>query len=277
MSEIIVNSKTGLSTEIENLLNVIETEASSLDSEASFLSSIQNCDDIDLSSAGKTILNNFDSIFTDYTGVAQTMSNYINNLIALDIDDFNGTTATSATAGGNVTYTAGEMLSGGLAIPLYYQQDYEDISLGYTSDVAEGGCGFTSCSMVASYLTGQTITPREFVDDWSERYFIDDVGMDWGLPAATAEHYGLGEVKATTDIDEVVAALQNNQPVVSSQGYGTFSRGEGHIIALRGVTEDGQILVNDPDSYNSDNNTMAFDPSEVDRNAANYWIFEAKK
>lgn len=277
MSEIIVNSKTGLSTEIENLLNVIETEASSLDSEASFLSSIQNCDDIDLSSAGKTILNNFDSIFTDYTGVAQTMSNYINNLISLDVDDFNGTTATSATAGGNVTYTAGEMLPGGLAIPLYYQQDYEDVALGYDSNVAYAGCGFAAHAMVVSYLTGQTITPREFVDDWSQEHFSDSDGMLWSLSEATAEHYGLGEVVATNDIDEVVAALQNNQPVVSSQSHGTFSRYDGHIITLRGVTEDGKILVNDPDAGNSQNNSMAFDPAEVDREAAKYWIFEAKK
>ena len=53
--------------------------------------------------------------------------------------------------------------------------------------------------------------------------------------------------------------------------------GWAHTVDITCVFPDFDADVNDPDSYNSDNNTMAFDPSEVDRNAANYWIFEAKK
>ena len=195
--------------------------------------------------------------------------------------DYDSGYVSSGVTGTDVGDLAGnksiEFLEGGMSIPLYYQEDYGDIPLGNTSDVAEGGCGFAACSMVISYLTGKAITPREFVDDWSERYFIDDVGMSWSLPEAAAEHYGVGSVEETTDINRVIEALKNNQPVISSQGYGTFSPGEGHIIVLRGVTEDGLILVNDPYKGNSQNNATAFDPSVVNENAAQYWIFEAKK
>ena len=277
MAEIIINSKESLATLTETLVNDVTSAESDITSSASNLGNVTDIDGINLSSAGNTLINNFNNIFTDFSNISQTASNYINNLISFDIDDFGGSTNSTTGNGSSVTYTAGEMLEGGMAIPLYYQEDYEDIPLGYTSDVAEGGCGFASCSMVISYLTGTTITPREFVDEWSEGYFIDDVGMAHTLPAAAAEHYGVGTVEVTTDINRAVEALQNNQPVISSQGYGTFSPGKGHIIVLRGVTEDGQILVNDPYKGNSQNNEMAFEPSVVNENAGKYFIFEAKK
>lgn len=286
MSEITINSKGTLSTTAQTLLNDVASAESNITSSASSLGSVADIDGINLAAAGKTLMSNFDSIFTDFSNISQTASNYINNLMSFDIDDFSGATSTSPTGAdsmttltgnGTVTYTAGEMLEGGMSMPLYYQDDYGDIPLGETSDMAEGGCGFASCSMVLSYLTGKTITPREFVDDWSNSYFIDGDGMAWSLPAAAAEHYGVGSVEETTDIDKVVEALKNNQPVMSSQDPGTFCLGRGHIIALRGVTEDGQILVNDPDARSSENNYMAFSPYEVDENACNYWIFDTKK
>ena len=76
--------------------------------------------------------------------------------------------------------------------------------------------------------------------------------MSGDLPAAAAAHYGLGEVRTTTSIKEVVTALQEGHPVMSSQGTGLFTVG-GHLIVLRGVTEDGKILVNDPNANNAIN------------------------
>lgn len=278
MAEIIINSKGTLSTTAQTLVNDVSSAESNITSSASSLGNVADIDGIDLSSAGKTLMTNFDNIFTDFSNISQTANNYINNLMSFDIDDFGGSTKSPAGNASTVTFTAGEMLEGGMAMPLYYQQDYEDVPLGTYSNVSEIGCGATSHAMVVSCLTGETITPREFVGDgeWVSGYFTDSDGMSWSFPYAVAEKYNL-QVEQTNDIDRVVEALQNNQPVVSSQGYGTFSPGEGHIIALRGVTEDGQILVNDPNVGDSENNYTSFTPSEVDRNAANYWIFDTKK
>lgn len=298
MAEIIVNSKNSLLSKIESLTSDIDSDASSIESSASSLSGVQNCEDIDLSTAARTIVSNFNNIFTDFSNVSKTASNYINNLIGFDINDFSAVTSAGATGTPGVstdtspgsdntntgsgetpvTYTAGEILPGGMAIPMYYQQDYEDVGLGYSSNVAEAGCGFTSCSMVVSYLTGQTITPREFVGDWSQEHFGDDIGMYYTLPQAAADHYGLGTVEETYDIDRVVEALQNGQPVISSQDGGTFDQyGYGHLITLRGVTDDGRILVNDPNINNSEYNTSSFTAEEIDENVGKYFIFEAKK
>ncbi len=172
----------------------------------------------------------------------------------------------------------GETLEGGMPIPIYYQGDYADVSLGSGRNIATSGCGFTSGSMIVSYLLDQKITPRELISSWSRAYYVPGSGMSWSFPSALAKHYNLGTVKSTNSITEVVNALKKNQPVMSSQSAGLFTRG-GHIIVLRGIDGNGNILVNDPNKNNAVGkgyNNRAFTPAEIDASAANYWIFEAK-
>lgn len=163
-------------------------------------------------------------------------------------------------------------VDGGLDIPAYYQDDYGDVIL-YSSDdpeqedktVAGCGCGFTASSMIVSYLTGENITPREFVDTWSKQYYVPGAGMAWGLPQKAAEHYGLGDVIQTYDFNEAYEALKDGHPVMSSQGPGIFTTG-GHLIVLRGIDSNGKILVNDPNKNNAVNknyNNRAFEKSEI--------------
>lgn len=172
-------------------------------------------------------------------------------------------------------------LEGGLPIPLYYQQDYKDVSLkpGTSKTVSSSGCGFTSCAMIVSYLLDKKITPREFVGDWSRKYYVYNQGMSWGLPQATVEHYGLGDVESTTSSSRMVEALRNGHPVMSSQSAGLFTSG-GHLIVLRGVTSDGKILVNDPNRGNAvgkNYNTRKFTVAEIERSNKRYFIFPKKK
>lgn len=78
--------------------------------------------------------------------------------------DYSGS-STSSEPG---SLTGVKYLEGGMPIPLYYQQDYKDVSLkpGTSKTVSSSGCGFASCSMIVSYLLDKKITPREFVGDW---------------------------------------------------------------------------------------------------------------
>lgn len=61
---------------------------------------------------------------------------------------------------------------------------------------------------------------------------------------------GILEVKAqAVDADQIVAELSKGHPViVSTSGYGEpqYFTGAGHFIVLRGLAEDGKVLVNDP-------------------------------
>ncbi len=169
---------------------------------------------------------------------------------------------------------------GGMPIPSYYQGDYADVVLSGDKTIASSGCGFTSGAMVASYLTGKTLTPRDIIGSWSRAYYVYNQGMSWEFPKALADHYNLGTVTPTNSAEQVLRALRNNQPVMCSQRPGLFTSG-GHIIVLRGVDKSGKVLVNDPNKLNAlgkNYNTRAFDMNtEINSTAAIYWIFPQKK
>ena len=172
-----------------------------------------------------------------------------------------------------------EYLSGGLRIPIYYQDDYSDVMLAKDKTVASSGCGFTSSAMIVSYLLDKKITPREFVDDWSRRYYVYNEGMSHDLPAAAAKHYGLGDVTTTTNVNVMLEALKDGHPVMSSQGPGLFTGG-GHLIVLRGVTSSGKILVSDPNKRNAvtkNYNNREFTVSEIEAARGKYFIWPKKE
>ena len=169
-----------------------------------------------------------------------------------------------------------ELPENGLAIPIYYQWEYQD-PYG-SSTIAEAGCGPSCFAMVVSYLTGQTITPADVVAWCGNAYYVPGAGTSWSFFAGAAEHYGIGSVTTTTSAEEVMIALSEGHPVISSQSPGLFTGG-GHFIVLRGITADGKILVNDPnDNDRKQYLNRQFDMySEIDCTSRNYWIFEAKQ
>lgn len=177
----------------------------------------------------------------------------------------------SVTSGGSGTYPAN-----GMQIPHYLQGDYGDIPYGDGS-IASSGCGPTSFAMVASYLTGTTITPVDAVAWCGNSYYMPGAGTYWSYFEAAAAHFGCGSVRQTNDAGEVLQALSTGHPVISSQSPGLFTSG-GHFIVLRGVTSSGKVLVNDPnDSSEKNYINREFDMmSEVQSTARAYWIFDSR-
>lgn len=206
-------------------------------------------------------------------------SGMIGDLSALQIYAQNNIADAQSQAGGG---SGGAILQGGQPVPIYYQGDYSDVVLGGSATVSNAGCGFTSVAMVISYLTDRNIDPRTMINEWPEaRDYYTSEGMSWGLPSAAAQHYGVGSVSQTNSGTLAYRALQNGQVVISSQRNGIFnSTADGHIIVLRGLNQDGQVLVNDPSSHNAIElgyNGRAFDfESEIDATARQYWIFSKK-
>ena len=125
-------------------------------------------------------------------------------------------------------------------------------------------------AMAISYLTGDSsITPvtlaQTYADGYKYNTYYGDGGMQYSFPPKVAADYGLS-CTTTSDINDVVTALQNGAVVVSSQGPGIFTS-KGHIITLAGLDSNGNIIVNNPSgSINS------YSPSSVDASAARYWI-----
>lgn len=175
-----------------------------------------------------------------------------------------------------ITNNGGSYPANGMQIPHYLQTDYGNIPYGGGS-IASSGCGPTSFAMIASYLTDTTITPADAVAWCGNSYYMPGVGTYWSYFQATANHFGCGSVTQTSDANQVVQALSEGHPVISSQRAGLFTSG-GHFIVLRGVTADSKVLVNDPNDNSSKNYiNREFDMmSEVHATSNAYWIFDKK-
>lgn len=173
-------------------------------------------------------------------------------------------------SGGIGTYPAN-----GMKIPHYLQTDYANVPYG-SSNIAACGCGPTSFAMVASYLTGTTITPADAVAWCGNSYYVWGAGTSWSYFEAAAKHFGCGAVRESYDANEVLKALSEGHPVISSQHAGLFTRG-GHFIVLRGVENGNKVLVNDPNDSEAKNYiNRSFDmASEVDITSDSYFIFES--
>lgn len=173
-------------------------------------------------------------------------------------------------SGGIGTYPAN-----GMKIPHYLQTDYANVPYG-SSNIAACGCGPTSFAMVASYLTGTTITPADAVAWCGNSYYVWGAGTSWSYFEAAAKHFCCGAVRESYDANEVLKALSEGHPVISSQHAGLFTRG-GHFIVLRGVENGNKVLVNDPNDSEAKNYiNRSFDmASEVDITSDAYFIFES--
>lgn len=152
----------------------------------------------------------------------------------------------------------------GLPIPLLFQSDYPEIVLYYNGipkSVATSGCGATSISMVIAYLTGNTDqNPYTLfcaaVDDG--RYHGN--GLSHGTLQWLAEQYGVYGKWIEGSESAIINALNAGIPVIAHMGEGAFTE-KGHYIVLRGLTEDGKVLVGDPASR--ERSHMAFPISSI--------------
>ena len=125
---------------------------------------------------------------------------------------------------------------------------------GYASygseNIGMGGCGPTSLSMVATGLTGNTSFTPKYVADMSVNmgYYVDEVGTDWTLMTAGASELGINSAQLTNwSEDTLKSELSAGHPIICSMGPGDFTN-QGHFIVLSGLTEEGKVLINDPNS-----------------------------
>ena len=191
---------------------------------------------------------------------------------------------TAATGYGNITVGGllgegdGKIPSGGLPIPLYLQGSPTWGSYPYgDGTLSSNACGPTCMAMLASYYNQTTITPLDVTTWAGRRYWSDSSGTSWAFMTEAPENYGFHGANIGNDINAVVTALKDGQAVVASvsgrAGLNNYFANAGHYIVLRGMTEDGLILVNDPGGNGEKNAQMAFEPSFIAACAKQYWRF----
>lgn len=130
-------------------------------------------------------------------------------------------------------------------VPRYFQTDYPDVRYG-TGTMANSGCSMTCLAMVATYMTDHVYMPDEMANYLAEfignnvqrlEYGSDQLRLSW--KRAGNIHETIRELKE----GKVAIALMNEKSL--------FTTGQ-HFIVLTGLTEDGKILVNDPNEDNYD-------------------------
>ena len=175
-----------------------------------------------------------------------------------------------------VLNTGGTYPANGMQIPLYIQTEYSHIPYG-TGSIADCGCGPTAFAMVASYLTGSTITPVDAVAWCGNSYYKAGEGTYWSYFQAAASHFGCGSVTQTTDANAVLQGVIRREACDLLPETGAVYQRR-HFIVLRGLTADGKVLVNDPNDSDSKNYvSRAFDMmTEIHATSSQYWIFEKK-
>lgn len=135
-------------------------------------------------------------------------------------------------------------------IPLFIQWDSRWGYQTYGSNLLGiNGCGPTSLSMVVCGLTGSTEwNPYRVAQLAEERgYYVDGVGTSWDLMTGGAEALGLHSEQGTVSAEYISEQLSVSSPMICSMYPGDFTY-TGHFIVLTGLDENGDIIVNDPNS-----------------------------
>ncbi len=167
-----------------------------------------------------------------------------------------------------------QMEGNSMGIPEMYQYlgAWADYPYG-DGTIRDSGCAIACLAMVTSYMKSSVITPLDIVDFTGNRYYVDGVGSSWSIFPAVASHYGYNCSSLGKDAKAIISALESGHPVIASMGPGTFTS-TGHFIVLKGITEDGRILVNDPnDSASKNYNRTEFNLNLILSQGKNFWSF----
>ncbi|MBO5484429.1 MAG: C39 family peptidase [Lachnospiraceae bacterium] len=135
-------------------------------------------------------------------------------------------------------------------IPCLQQWDERWGYLNYGNDIiAIDGCGPTCLSMVVSgLLQDKTKTPDAMADfSIDNNYYTPASGSAWSLMSSGAEKQGLQAETVTVGAAQIEEQLQEGHPIICSMKPGDFTT-TGHFIVLTGLTEEGKVTVNDPNS-----------------------------
>ncbi len=174
-------------------------------------------------------------------------------------------------------------------IPLFDQNDYRDITLFKQGNVADQGCGLVAYSMVLTYLFDdhENYTIEKLAEKYEGTY-SGKWGTSYELFDETPQSYGLKVEKCYSgkgwgSSNKIVEALKNNQPVIAYVSEKSGLTGSGHYVVLTGLTEDGKVLVNDPNGNNYNKESLkdgfenGFDIETFSKDTeSGYWIFPPK-
>ena len=131
-------------------------------------------------------------------------------------------------------------------VPLYLQQDYGNLRFG-DQYLSIAGCGFCSMAMVSTYMTDTVYTPAMIVERFPQYY--GDIGADGTIFLNGPAELGFYSSTQLRSWEDILAKLQQGDPIVTLQIHGVFTTG-GHFMVLSRGYEDGTVTVRDSNLKN---------------------------
>lgn len=161
-------------------------------------------------------------------------------------------------------------------VPLYLQQEYPRTWYG-AHKISSHGCGITTFSMLATYMSDEEWTPPEMCERHGNYSF--DTGTDGMIFVKEPPKYNFYIREITYDPNRAKEALEAGHIVVSSQHAGYWTRA-GHYILFEKLTEDGMVQVRDSNIANYVKLPQHAEDKHTWFNATysgyGYWVFEKK-
>lgn len=158
-------------------------------------------------------------------------------------------------------------------IPLFFQTDYPQTIYG-TGTVANNGCGITCLAMVATYMTRHPYLPDELARYFGGRAENNIARLEYGSDCLQLPYY------KATNWHETLAALENGKIAIALMGSDSIFTSGQHFIVLTGMTEDGKIMVNDPNETNYSHWQLkngfenGFAPGDILCGYSGAWIYD---
>ena len=159
-------------------------------------------------------------------------------------------------------------------VPLLIQWDerwgYEAFG---SSFIGCSGCGPTSFSMVAVYLTHNPeyspLYMANYVDEHG--YHVKGVGTSWSFFTQGCEAFGIHCTSLSVNEAKIKEYLDKGSPIICSVGPGDFTV-KGHLIVITGYDKKG-LKINDPNSRI--NSEKSWDFSSIKSQIRSVWAFSA--
>lgn len=158
-------------------------------------------------------------------------------------------------------------------VPYLYQIDPEWSQKPYAGGtIKDNGCGPVCLSMVYVACTGKKdYGPVRMCALSEQRGFVYEGATKWTFMTEGAAYLGLTSQEIAADKARVLAELEAGNLCVAIMGPGDFTE-KGHFIVLAGVTEQGKIVVHDPNSV--ENSSRTWDVQTILDQARGLWAFD---
>ena len=144
--------------------------------------------------------------------------------------------------------------SGRMDVPLLFQFDYPETVVtidGEPRSVLTSGCGTTSLAMAIQYYHKEDASRA--TPDALFQYAVDEGmyggdGLGHTALSNIARIFNLRTEWRSGSESRILRWLREGNLIIAHMNTGMFTENSGHYILLVGATEDGKVLVNDPNS-----------------------------